>query len=106
MGLKNIFTPRELKTQSSVQVLELKVQDLSGSVETDSATQQHKSNDSEHKKMKSKTTSSGFAERNEVIKKTAAYCLLKARGHHVRGCRTKAVRGKHKCHSSNGADKS
>ena len=24
----------------------------------------------------------------------------------VRGCRTKAVRGKHKCHSSNGADKS
>ena len=75
MGLKDIFTPRELKTQSSVQVLELKVQDLSGSVETDSATQQHKSNDSEHQKIKSKTTSSGFAERNEVIKKTVAYCL-------------------------------
>ena len=79
---------------------------MSGSVETDSATQQHKSNDSEHQKIKSKTTSSGSAERNEVIKKTVAYCLMKVRGRHVRGCRTKAVRGKHKCHSSNGADKS
>ena len=34
LGLKDIFTPRELKTQTSVQVSELKVQGLRGSVET------------------------------------------------------------------------
>ena len=34
LGLKDIFTQRELKTQTSVQVSELKVQGLRGSVET------------------------------------------------------------------------
>ena len=53
LGLKeDIFIPRELKTQSLVQVSQLKVQDLRGSVENDLATQEIKSNNSEHQQMK------------------------------------------------------
>ena len=107
LGLKeDIFIPRELKTQSLVQVSQLKVQDLRGSVENDLATQEIKSNNSEHQQMKRKTTANSFAKRNEVIQKTAAYCLMKACGHHVHGCKTKVVKEKHRCHTYNGAVRS
>ncbi|XP_075665332.1 uncharacterized protein LOC142634993 [Castanea sativa] len=47
LGFKDIFSPRELKKQSSIQVSGLKVQDLRESVETNSATQKCNLNDKE-----------------------------------------------------------
>ena len=49
LGLKDIFTPKELKTQISGQVSELKVQDLSGSVETNAVEQELKEKTAEQR---------------------------------------------------------
>lgn len=73
LGLKDIFTSRELKKQSLVQVSELKVQDLKGSVETNSATQEFKLNDIKEQQTKGKMTLRNFNERDKIMQKTAAY---------------------------------
>ena len=75
LGLKDIFTPRQLKAGSSVQVSKLEVQDLRGSVEDASiiAKRQQKLNGKEAPKNKKKTTSSCFGEIIKEAKKTIAF---------------------------------
>ena len=91
LGLRDIFTPRQSMAHSSVQVSELKVQDLKGSVEvaSTSAKRQQKLNGKETSKSKKKTTSSCFGERNKAARETTTFCLMKTHSQHVRGCEAK-----------------
>ena len=59
LGLKDIFVPRQLKAASSVQVTELVVQDLRGSVEIEVMA---KLQTGENNKRKKKTTSISSAQ--------------------------------------------
>ena len=59
LGLKDIFVPRQLKAASSVQVTELVVQDLRGSVEIEVMA---KLQTRENNKRKKKTTSISSAQ--------------------------------------------
>ena len=57
LGLKDIFAPRQMKSTSSVQVTELKVHDLKGSVETNASTKRQDGlNDNQDHKQKKQTT--------------------------------------------------
>ena len=57
LGLKDIFAPRQMKSTSSVQVTELKVHDLRGSVETDASTKRQDGlNNNQDNKQKKQTT--------------------------------------------------
>ena len=62
LGLKDIFVPRKLKGNSSLQVTDLKAQDLKGSVEVEEANKRHAIvNDSGKCKVKKKTAGSNKA---------------------------------------------
>lgn len=100
LGLRDIFTPRQSKAHSLVQVSELKVQDLRGSVEvtSTSAKRQQKLNGKETLKSKKKTTLSCFGERNKAAAwEATAFCLMKMHSQHVRGYEAKKVTRKASC---------
>ena len=92
LGLKDIFNPKQLNVDSSVQVSELEeVQDLRGSVEDASTVTKRQQN-------KKKTTPRCLGKINKEAKKTATFCLMKKQGKHMRSCKLKRDTCKARCH--------
>ena len=52
-------------------------------------------NEGSHKQMK--TTPNYFAKKNDEVKETAAFCLMKTRNQHVWSCKPKSVIKKDSC---------
>ena len=55
-------------------------------------------NEGSNKQMK--TTPDYFAKKNDEVKETAAFCLMKTRNQHVRSCKPKSVIKKDSCQFS------
>lgn len=82
LGLKDIFNPKQLNVDSSVQVSELE----------DASTV------TKRQQNKKKATPRCLGEINKEAKKTATSCLMKKQGKHMRSCKLKRDTCKARCH--------